>query len=61
MATKRYILTIEYDPDTEEMEYIQEEMIDNDPVEEYTELLLDEYFDKEVLEWISERYIIGIS
>ena len=27
---KRYILTIEYNTDTEEIEYIQEEMVDNE-------------------------------
>ena len=61
MANKKYVLTIEYDPDTEEIEYVQEEIVDNDPVEEYTSMFLDEYFDEEALEWISERYIIGIS
>ena len=29
---KKYILTIEYNTDTEEIEYIQEEVVDDDPI-----------------------------
>ena len=63
---KRYILTIEYNEDTEEIEYIQEEMIEDNMDEmehafEYAELILDDYFDDESLELISSRYILGIS
>ena len=62
-GTKRYILTIEYNEDTEEIEYIQEEMIDNEMeyAFEYAELILDDYFDEESLELVSSRYILGIS
>ena len=60
---KRYILTIEYNEDTEEIEYIQEEMVDDEMEHafEYAELILDDYFDDESLELISSRYILGIS
>ena len=58
---KRYVLTIEYNTDTEEIEYIQEEVIDNSEVFEYADLVLDDYFDEEALELISESYILGIS
>jgi len=58
---KRYILTIEYNTETEEVEYIQEEMVDNDEVFEYRDLVLDEYFDEEALELIKDSYILGIS
>ena len=60
---KRYILTIEYNTKTEEIEYIQEEMIDNEMeyAFEYAELILDDYFDEESLELVSSRYILGIS
>ena len=60
---KRYILTIEYNEDTEEIEYIQEEMVDDEMEHafEYAELILDDYFDEESLELISSRYILGIS
>jgi len=60
---KRYILTIEYNEYTEEIEYIQEEMVDDEMEHafEYAELILDDYFDEESLELISSRYILGIS
>jgi len=58
---KRYVLTIEYNTDTEEIEYIQEEVIDNSEVFEYADLVLNDYFDEEALELISESYILGIS
>ena len=58
---KRYILTIEYNTETEEIEYIQEEMIDNNEVFEHGDLVLDEYFDEEALELIKDSYILGIS
>ena len=58
---KRYVLTIEYNTDTEQIEYIQEELTDNQEVFEYRDVVLDDYFDEEALELISEAYIIGIS
>jgi len=62
-SIKRYILTIEYNEDTEEIEYIQEEMVEDEMEHafEYAELILDDYFDEESLELISSRYILGIS
>jgi hypothetical protein len=60
-SIKKYILTIEYNTDTEEIEYIQEEMVDNNSIWEYGDIVLDDYFDKESLELISEGYILGIS
>ena len=61
MGVKKYILTIAYNEDTEEIEYIQEEMVDDDSVLEYGDLVLDDYFDEESLKLISEGYILGIS
>jgi len=60
---KRYILTIEYNEDTEEIEYIQEEMVDDemDHAFEYAEMILDDYFDDESLELLSSKYILGLS
>ena len=60
---KKYILTIEYNEDTEEIEYIQEEMVDNEKEHAfgYAELFLDDYFDKESLELVSSKYILGLS
>ena len=58
---KRYVLTIEYNTETEEIEYIQEEIVDNDRILEYGDIVLNDYFDDEALELISEAYILGIS
>jgi hypothetical protein len=60
---KKYILTIEYNEDTEEIEYIQEEMVDDemDHAFEYAEMILDDYFDDESLELLSSKYILGLS
>ena len=60
-SIKKYILTIAYNDETEEIEYIQEEMVDDDTVWEYGDLILDDYFDEESLELISGEYILGIS
>tara|TARA_R110000744_G_scaffold338027_5_gene443235 strand:- start:529 stop:717 length:189 start_codon:yes stop_codon:yes gene_type:complete len=58
---KRYILTIEYNEDTEQIEYIQEELLDNRSEWEYGDISLEDYFDEESLELISDGYVIGIS
>ena len=58
---KKYILTIAYNEETEEIEYIQEEMVNDDSLWEYGDLILDDYFDEESLALISEGYILGIS
>jgi len=58
---KKYILTIAYNEATEEIEYIQEEMVEPEAIWEYGDLILDDYFDEESLELISEGYILGIS
>jgi len=60
---KKYILTIAYNEDTEDIEYISEEMVvdDMEHAFEYAEMILDDYFDEESLELVSSRYILGIS
>ena len=58
---KVYTLTIAYNEETEEVEYICEE-IANDKVNvtmEYGSMVLNDYFDEEGLELISGCYIIG--
>jgi len=60
-GNKRYILTIDYNDQTEEVEYIQEEIIDDEELFEYGDIILNEYFDEETLEMISNSYILGIS
>ena len=59
-SIKRYVLTIEYNTETEEIEYIQEEIVDNDRILEYGDIVLNDYFDDEALELISGAYILGI-
>ena len=60
---KKYMLTIAYNEDTEEIEYISEEMVEDEKEHafEYAELILDDYFDEESLELVSSKYILGIS
>ena len=60
-SIKKYILTIAYNESTEEIEYIQEEMVEPEAIWEYGDLVLDDYFDEESLELISDGYILGIS
>ena len=60
-SIKKYILTIAYNEDTEEIEYIQGEMVEPEAAWEYGDLVLDDYFDEESLKLISEGYILGIS
>ncbi len=66
MALKTYTLTIEYDPDTEEVEYIQE-YVDEEEFECLVEFEssgcvdMSEYWDKEALEWADEIYDVGVS
>jgi hypothetical protein len=57
---KKYVLTIEYDEDTEEIEYISEEMVikEEEPFK-FGDADISEYFDDELLDYIRECYIIG--
>ena len=59
---KVYILTIEYNSKTEEIEYMQEEIIDNIDLETYIykELDFEELdFESEMLEYIRNHYSSG--
>ena len=60
-GNKKYMLTIAYNESTEEIEYIQEEVVDDASVWEYGDVILDDYFDEESLKLISDGYILGIS
>ena len=57
MAKKQYILTIEYNKDTEEIEYVQEEIVDCDgreviikDIDEYN------YWDEDSIRFIRKYY-----
>ena len=66
MALKTYTLKIEYDPDTEEVEYIQE-YVDEDEFECLVEFEssgcvdMSEYWDEETMKLASEIYDVGVS
>ena len=63
MSRKIYHLTIEFDPDTEEVEYLIETVDEVD--EGFVQLTqigtvdLEEYFDKETLRQIMQCYEVG--
>jgi hypothetical protein len=63
MSKRVYHLTIEYDPDTEEIEYIMEtvEHVDSDHVQliQIGTVDLEKYFDKETLKEILQCYEVG--
>ena len=59
---KTYILTIEYNEDTEEIEYMSEEIVNDEESTFFVgEIDLADIFDKESLKLIAESYIIGES
>ena len=58
---KRYILEIAYNDETEEIEYLTEEIVEDDSSFYYGDVDLAEYFDEETMELIKEGYIIGDS
>ena len=63
MSKRVYHLTIEFDPETEEIEYIMEtvEHVDKDHVQliQIGTVDLEEYFDKETLREILQCYEVG--
>ena len=58
---KTYILTIKYNEDTEEMEYLSEEIVEEEDAFYYGDVELSEYFDDETVELLKDTYIIGES
>ena len=59
---KTYILTIEYNEETEEIEYLREEIVgDEENVFIMGDIDLADIWDKESLELIADSYIIGES
>tara|TARA_R100000008_G_scaffold36122_1_gene20604 strand:- start:673 stop:864 length:192 start_codon:yes stop_codon:yes gene_type:complete len=58
---KRYELTIEYNTETEEIEYINEEIIDDDSLFTYGEIVLNNYFDEDSLKMLSDDHTLGVS
>ena len=58
---KKYILEIGYDEENEQIEYIQEEIVTNEPAFYYGDIDVSEYFDEEGLLLIEGGYIFGES
>tara|TARA_R100000278_G_scaffold101307_1_gene77842 strand:+ start:204 stop:383 length:180 start_codon:yes stop_codon:yes gene_type:complete len=58
---KKYILTIEYNEDTDEVEYLTEEIIEESPTFYLDDIILNEYLDEDTLELLKDVYIIGES
>tara|TARA_R100000278_G_scaffold26396_1_gene24167 strand:+ start:7096 stop:7275 length:180 start_codon:yes stop_codon:yes gene_type:complete len=58
---KTYILTIEYNEDTEEVEYLTEEIVEDKQSFYYGSMALNEYFDEETLALLDGINIIGES
>ena len=60
MAIKTYLLTIEFNDETEEVEYIQEEILSGDSKDSSTELVMNKpkeiEFDEKALEFIKKYY-----
>ena len=60
MNKKIYILSIEYNEDTEEVEYIQEEIVDKDDLENKGNIENDltdyKYWDEDSLKFIRKYY-----
>ena len=55
---KIYNLTIVYNDETEEVEYIEEEVAE-ESIKSYNSVDLEDYFDKEGMELIAGCYILG--
>tara|TARA_R100000742_G_C4220500_1_gene44406 strand:- start:316 stop:495 length:180 start_codon:yes stop_codon:yes gene_type:complete len=58
---KTYVLTIEYNEETEEIEYISEEIVGDETAFYYNNLDVSEYWDEETLELLANGYIFGES
>ena len=61
MAKKTYLLTIEYDSDTDNIEYLQEEVLITNESDKTVigTIDLEKEFDKKMLEYMREHYILG--
>ena len=66
MALKTYVLTIAYDEDKEEVEYLTEECV-KDEFECLVEFEssgcvdMSDYWDEEAMNWMDEMYEVGVS
>lgn len=58
---KTYVLTIEYNEETEEIEYLTEEILEDHTAFYIGDVDVSEYWDEETLELLKDGYIYGES
>jgi hypothetical protein len=58
---KTYVLTIEYNEETEEIECLSEEIIQEHTTFHYGDIDVSDYWDEETLELLKDGYIFGES
>ena len=58
---KTYVLTIQYNEETEEVEYLTEEVLTEDNTFYYGDVDVSEYWDEETLELLADGCIFGES
>ena len=56
---KKYILTIKYDDDNDDIEFLSEEIVEEVVPGDLGNIDISEYFDEEILEFMDECYIRG--
>ena len=56
MALKTYVLKIEYDPKAEEVEYITEEVIEDEPEVFVDDMVISDYWDAEGIKLIDQMH-----
>ena len=56
---KTYVLTIEYNEETEEIEYLTEEVLKEHTAFYYGNVDVSEYWDEETLKLLANGYIFG--
>ena len=56
----KYVLTIEYDPESDEIDSISEELIKDEPCVYVDDLDMSDYWDEDSLRLIEEMYDVGI-
>ena len=58
---KTYVLTIEYNEETEEIEYLTEEILTEHTTFHYGDVDVSEYWDDDTIELLKDGYIFGES
>ena len=56
----KYVLTIEYDPESDEIDSISEELIKDEPCVYVDDLDMSDYWDEDSLKLIEHMYDVGV-